>query len=63
MPLFRQGDRTGSTADVDFITTKEVYPTAEKCHVNYVVLDGIGGNLWEKAVAEILETCRPWPRT
>ena len=56
VPLFRQGDRTGSTADVDFITTKEVYPTGEKCHVNYVVLDGIGGNLWEKAVAEILET-------
>ena len=24
--------------------------------MNYVVLDGIGGNLWEKAVAEILET-------
>ena len=56
VPLFRQGDRTGSTAGVDFITTKEVYPTGEKCHVNYVVLDGIGGNLWEKAVAEILET-------
>ena len=56
VPLFRQGDRTGSTADVDFITTKEVYPTGEKCHVNYVVLDGVGGNLWEKAVAEILET-------
>ena len=56
MPLFRQGDRTGSTDDVDFITTKEVYPTGEKCHVNFVVLDGIGGNLWEKAVAEILET-------
>ena len=34
---------------------KEVFPTGEKCHVNYVVLDGIGGNLWEKAVAEILE--------
>ena len=24
--------------------------------MNYVVLDGIGGDLWEKAVAEILET-------
>src|SRR5262249_50294845 len=33
-----------------------VCPTGDKCHVNYVVLDGIGGNLWEKAVAEILET-------
>ena len=56
MPIFKQGDQTGSTDGVDFITTKEVYPTGEKCHVNYVVLDGIGGNLWEKAVAEILET-------
>ena len=24
--------------------------------MNFVVLDGIGGNLWEKSVAEILET-------
>ena len=56
IPIFKQGDQTGSTDGVDFITTKEVYPTGEKCHVNYVVLDGIGGNLWEKAVAEILET-------
>jgi type III restriction enzyme len=59
VPLFRQGDRTGTTADVDFITTKEVFPTEEKCHVNFVVLDGIGGNLWEKSVAEILETLSP----
>ena len=49
----------GSTAEVDFITTKEVFPTGEKCHVNFVVLDGIGGNLWEKSVAEILETLPP----
>jgi type III restriction enzyme len=55
IPIFRQGDQTGSTATVDFITTKEVISTGEKCHVNYVVLDGIGGNLWEKSVAEILE--------
>jgi type III restriction enzyme len=27
--------------------------------VNFVVLDGIGGNLWEKSVAEILETLSP----
>ena len=40
VPLFRQGDRTGSTDDVDFFTTKEVYPTGTKCHVNFVVLDG-----------------------
>jgi type III restriction enzyme len=55
VPLFRQGEQTGSTADVDFMTTKEVFSTGEKCHVNFVVLDGIGGNLWEKSVAEILE--------
>jgi type III restriction enzyme len=59
IPLFRQGDRTGTTADVDFITTKEVFPTGERCQVNFVVLDGIGGNLWEKSVAEILETLPP----
>jgi len=59
VPLFRQGDRTGSTSGVDFVTTKEVFPTGEKCHVNYVVLDGIGGNLWEKSVAEILESMSP----
>ena len=56
VPIFRQGERAGSTAAVDFITTKEVLPTGEKCHVNFVVLDGIGGNLWEKSVAETLET-------
>ena len=27
--------------------------------MNFVVLDGIGGNLWEKSVAEILETLTP----
>jgi type III restriction enzyme len=59
VPLFRQGERTASTADVDFITTKEVFPTGEKCHVNFVVLDGTGGNLWEKSVAETLETMSP----
>ena len=56
VPVFRQGERTGSTDGVDFVTTKEVYPTSERSHVNFVVLDGIGGNLWEKAVAEICET-------
>jgi type III restriction enzyme len=55
VPVFRQGERTGSTGGVDFVTTKEVYPTSERSHVNFVVLDGIGGNLWEKAVAEICE--------
>ena len=55
-PMFRQGERTGTTDDVDFFTTKQVYPTSsERCHVNLVVLDGAGGNTWEKEVAEILE--------
>jgi type III restriction enzyme len=56
VPVFRQGEWTGSTEGVDFVTTKEVYPTSERSHVNFVVLDGIGGNLWEKSVAEICET-------
>jgi len=55
-PLFRQGERTGSTDDVDFATTKEVIATSkERCHVNFVVLDGQKGNSWEQAVAELLE--------
>lgn len=56
-PMFRPGERAGSTDAVDFFTTKEVYPTDPgKCHVNFVVLDGIGGNTWEASVAQILET-------
>jgi len=55
MPVFQQGERTGSTDGVDFVTTKEVFPTGERSHVNFVVLDGIGGNLWEKSLAEICE--------
>lgn len=56
-PLFRQGEKTGSTDDVFFHTTKEVIATSEeRCHVNFVVLDGPAGNSWEQAVAEHLET-------
>ena len=52
----RHRTQPDSTADVDFFTTKEVYPTsAERCHVNFVVLDGPRGNTWEEAVAQILE--------
>jgi type III restriction enzyme len=55
-PMFRPFDRIGSTAEVDFFTTKEVYPTSiERCHVNLVVLDGPGGNAWERTVAQALE--------
>jgi type III restriction enzyme len=56
LPMFRAPDPAGSTSDVDFFTTKEVYPTsAERCHVNFVVLDGPRGNTWEETAAQILE--------
>jgi type III restriction enzyme len=49
-------DPAGSTAIVDFYTTKDVYPTSEqRCHVNFVVLDGPHGNTWEEMVAQLLE--------
>jgi type III restriction enzyme len=56
LPMFRTPEPAGSTAGVDFFTTKEVYPTSEeRCHVNFVVLDGPRGNTWEEGVAQILE--------
>jgi type III restriction enzyme len=52
----RPYDAVGSTAEVDFFTTREVYPTSEaRCHVSYVVLDGVDGNAWERTVAQALE--------
>jgi type III restriction enzyme len=55
-PMFQQGDRIGSTDDVDFFTTREVYATtADRCHINFVVLDGLAGNTWEAEAAQILE--------
>jgi type III restriction enzyme len=46
----------GSTAAVDFYTTKDVCPTSEwRCHVNFVVLDGPRGNTWEERTAQVLE--------
>ncbi|AQZ68580.1 Type III restriction-modification enzyme, helicase subunit [[Actinomadura] parvosata subsp. kistnae] len=57
LPIFRPFDHVGSTAEVNFSTTKQVFPTAEeKSHVNYVVLDGVDGNTWEQKVAQILES-------
>lgn len=53
-PRFRYGDAVGSTDDVDFMTRKAIVPTS-KSHVNFVVLDGLKGNTWEEALAEILE--------
>jgi type III restriction enzyme len=47
----------GSTAAVDFYTTKDVYRTSPlRCQVNFVVLDGPHGNTWEQMVAQLLET-------
>jgi type III restriction enzyme len=57
LPMFRQGDLTGSTDQVDFFTTRDVFPTdAGRCHLNFVVLDGPVGNTWESAMAQVLET-------
>ena len=56
LPMFHPVERTGDTWGVDFFTTREVYPTDERrCPVNFVVLDGRGGNAWERAVAQALE--------
>jgi len=53
-------DPVGTTALVDFYTTKEVYKTSEqRCHVNFVVLDGPRGNTWEEMVAQLLEVLPP----
>jgi type III restriction enzyme len=54
VPMFRRFDPDGSTADVDFLSRKAVID-ATKSHVSHVVLDGIKGNTWEEAVANILE--------
>lgn len=56
LPIFRQFDHVGSTKEVDFFTTKQVFRTDErKSHVNFVVLDGAEGNTWEEKVSRILE--------
>ncbi len=52
-PILRPWDPTGSTATVDFQTTREVWPTdPDKSHVDGVALD----RDWEKHVAQVLET-------
>ncbi|MGH3304407.1 MAG: restriction endonuclease, partial [Streptosporangiaceae bacterium] len=53
-------DPLGTTALVDFYTTKEVYKTSEqRCHVNFVVLDGPHANTWEEMVAQLLDVMPP----
>jgi len=57
LPVQRSFEPVGSTADVDFFTTKAVFGTsADRCHVTFVPLDGPGGNSWERAVAKALDT-------
>jgi type III restriction enzyme len=56
LPIFQRFDPDGSTDDIDFFTTKQVYETdPKKCAVNFVVLDGRDGNTWEQIVAQTLE--------
>lgn len=56
MPVVRRMDREGSTDDVRYLTRKAVMdPPPEKSHLNHVVLDGVRGNTWEEALAEMLE--------
>jgi len=55
-PMLRAQDSVGSTSAIDFYTTKDVYVTSEeRCHVNFVVLDGPHGNSWEEEAACILD--------
>ncbi|WP_245694698.1 BPTD_3080 family restriction endonuclease [Streptomyces abyssalis] len=56
LPIFARYAPEGSTDDVDFYTTKAVYEAdPDKSPVNYVVLDGIGGNTWEQTLATLLD--------
>jgi type III restriction enzyme len=56
MPIVRRFDSMGSTDDVRFITRKVVMdPPPTKSHLNHVVLDGLRGNSWEEALAQMLE--------
>lgn len=51
LPILVPYDTLGSTRYIDFLTTKEVYPTI-KSHINYVVADT---EEWEQGVAKKLE--------
>ncbi len=52
-PVFRPDGDRGSSAVVDFDTTRKVYETSTyKCHVTHVVLD----SGWEGKMAESLES-------
>jgi type III restriction enzyme len=56
MPIIRRFDPMGTTDDVRFLTRKVVMePPPQKSHLNHVVLDGMRGNSWEEALANLLE--------
>lgn len=54
LPMLNPFSPEGSTYDVNFLSRKAVIE-ATRSHVSHVVLDGIKGNTWEQAMAEILE--------
>ncbi|MBV9142316.1 MAG: hypothetical protein JO115_15625 [Pseudonocardiales bacterium] len=57
LPVLRSVDPIGTTASVDFRTTREVYVTRkDRCQVNLVTLDGRDGNAWERSVAQSIES-------
>ncbi|WP_329176821.1 BPTD_3080 family restriction endonuclease [Streptomyces sp. NBC_01477] len=56
LPIFARYAPEGSSDDVDFFTSKAIHVAEEdKSPVNFVVLDGIGGNTWEQILATILD--------
>jgi type III restriction enzyme len=50
-PIPQPYDTIGSTAHVAFDTLRGTYPTNDKCHINYVVMD----SGWEAKLAQALE--------
>jgi type III restriction enzyme len=56
LPILRRFDPDGSTDEVRYVTRKVVKKEPPvKSHLNHVVLDGIGGNQWEEALADFSE--------
>lgn len=53
-PILRRFAPVGSTDSVYFLTRKRAIDT-ERSQVSHVVLDGVDGNTWEAAVAELCE--------
>jgi type III restriction enzyme len=53
-PILRAYDPIGSTASVDFDTSKDTYTTSGRSHVSHVVLD----SGWEAKMAQVLEDHR-----